>query len=124
YAKIGTDGRKALQSYIDAMTEVPLAKYNRNQQLAYWINLYNAALIGLVLDDYPVDTVADIGGITASPWEVPVVTIDGIRLTLNDIQRSILQPIWHEPLAHYGLTWAALGGPELRGSAYAGADIH
>lgn len=123
YAKVTPQAHDNLEAYIEHLTEVPLANYSRDVQLAYWINLYNAALLDLVLDHYPVDSVTDIGGFASSPWEVPVVTIDGYRLTLHDIRQYILQPIWKETVIRYGLSRAAIGGPELRAKPYSDDDI-
>lgn len=124
YAKVKPTDHKRLQAYIETLSQVALGKYNRHVQLAYWINLYNAALVDLVLDHYPVASVNDIGGIMASAWEIPVVTIDGYRLTLNDIRHYILQPIWDDSLINYALSWAAIGGPELRAKPYTGDQIY
>lgn len=124
YAKVTTADHRRLEAYIEHLTRIPLARYNRDVQLAYWINLYNAVLVDLVLDHYPVQSVSDIGGRAASPWRMPVVTIDGFRLSLDNIRYYILGPIWEDSLINYGLSWAALGGPELRGQPYSGDDIY
>lgn len=120
YGAVTAADRQALQAYIRALTAVPLSRYNRSEQLAYWLNLYNAALLNLVLQHYPIASVRDIN----QPWDTPVVKIDGVALTLAQIRTDILWPIWREPMACYGLSWAALGGPELRASAYRGSAVY
>lgn len=124
YKKVTPDDHKRLQTYIHKLSNVALAKYNRNVQLAYWLNLYNAALLNLVLDHYPVDSIRDINWGQAKAWEIPVVRVDGIRLSLANILHAILRPIWQRPLIYYGLGSAALGGPELRPEPYTGDDIY
>lgn len=124
YGQVTTADHRKLQAYIDSLTRISLGQYNRDQQLAYWINLYNAALIDLVLDHYPVSKVTTIGGSAASPWTMPVVTADGMQLSLDEIKNQILQPIWQEPIIAYGLSYAAIGGPELPASAYQGQNIY
>ena len=47
----------------------------------------------------------------------------GRKLSLNDIEHGIIRPLWHDPRIHYALNCAALGCPDLRKSAYSGADI-
>lgn len=123
YAKVTADAHANLEAYIAKLAQVPLADYNRDVQLAYWLNLYNAALLDLVLDHYPVKSVTAIGGRNTSPWAIPVVRIDGYQLTLNDIRQRILEPIWNEPLIGYGLSWAAMGGPELRAEPYSADGV-
>lgn len=123
YSKVTPADHKRLEAYIQKLEHVQLRQYNRYVQLAYWLNLYNAALIDLVLDHYPLKHVYTIGGASASPWAIPVVTIDGYKLSLNDIRHYILDPIWQERVIDYGLSWAAMGGPELRAKPYHGKDI-
>lgn len=120
YGDITQADHKALQAYLASLTRVPLAKYNRNEQLAYWINLYNAALLNLVINHYPIKSVRDID----NPWNLTVVRIDGINLSLNAIRNRILWPLWHYPILYYGLSWAAIGGPELHDKAYVGDGIY
>ena len=49
--------------------DVPLKHFSRQEQLAYWLNLYNAVTLDLVLDGYPVDSIKDLGGVFSSPWK-------------------------------------------------------
>lgn len=123
YDRISKKAHKRLEAYIHKLAGLSLAQYNRDVQLAYWINLYNAALIDLVLDHYPVEAVYQIGGASASPWAMTVVTIDGYPLSLNEIRHYIIDAIWGERLTDYGLSWAAVGGPELRAQPYSSDQI-
>src|SRR5699024_8742329 len=116
YADVTPADHKALQGYIKNLTRIPLEKYNRHEQLAYWLNLYNAALLELAIDDHPIGSVRDIDNV----WNMPVGRIDGIKLSLNAIRNRILWPLWHRPIVYYGLSWAAIGGPQLRATAYVG----
>ena len=56
YAKIVKEGKAQLATYINAMTSLNPADYSRVEQKAYWINLYNALTVGLIVKNYPVDT--------------------------------------------------------------------
>ena len=64
--------RKALAQYLDALAAVPISRYERDEQLAYWINLYNALTVKVILDHYPVDSIRDInispGWFSVGPW--------------------------------------------------------
>ena len=42
YARVRAEDRTALQVYIEALSQLPIRQYSRSEQLAYWINLYNA----------------------------------------------------------------------------------
>ena len=57
YGGVSGEAQSALAAYIRDLTALPISRYNRAEQLAYWINLYNALTVKLILDYYPVDTI-------------------------------------------------------------------
>ena len=120
YAGVPDAGRKALQGYIDTLAEVAVSLLRREEQLAYWINLYNALTVDLILDNLPVESIRDISGglFSAGPWSRETVSVEGEALTLNDIEHRILRPIWKDPRLHYAVNCASLGCPNLASSAY------
>lgn len=131
YVRIGADGvhgvayglvtpadRQALGAYIDGLSRLPISRYARPEQMAYWINLYNALLVRVVLDHYPVASVRDIGASAGAgrggPWDGTRVEIEGALVSLDDIEHRILRPIWRDPRIHYALSCAAVGCPNLQ----------
>jgi len=122
YRAVTFGDRDRLQRYIDMLAAVPIRQYRREAQLAYWINLYNALTVHLVLDFYPVETILDIdispGFFSDGPWGFPIVEVEGAKLTLDDIEHRILRPIWRDPLIHYGVNCAAIGCPNLASTAF------
>jgi hypothetical protein len=118
YAGITTLDRVALGRYIATLAGLPIDAYNRSEQLAYWINLYNALTVQVVLTHYPVESIRDIdvspGLFTDGPWDRPLVTVAGEALSLNDIEHRILRPIWQDPRIHYAVNCAAVGCPNLQ----------
>jgi len=126
YARVEPEDRQALRDYIDRLAGVPISEHNRDQQLAYWINLYNALTVDLILEHYPVDSILDIdispGLVSFGPWDKKLVTVEGEELSLNDIEHRILRPIWEDPRIHYGLNCAATGCPNLRRQAFDAAN--
>ena len=101
---------------------MPISTYNRSEQKAYWINLYNALTVDLILSRFPVASIRDInispGLFARGPWGAKLVTIEGERLSLDDIEHRILRPIWSDRRVHYALNCASLGCPNLQPSAY------
>ncbi|MCV5665507.1 DUF547 domain-containing protein, partial [Escherichia coli] len=60
------------------------------EQYAYWVNLYNALTVDLILDNYPITSITKLGGLFSfGPWDQDVITINGKSLTLNDIEHRI-----------------------------------
>lgn len=125
YGRVAKNDRRALDGYISRLTLAPLATYPRSEQLAFWINLYNAVTLQTVLNHYPVASIRDIaispGWFTQGPWEKKLVVVEGIPLSLDDIEHRILRPIWKDARLHYALNCASVGCPNLRREAYTGA---
>ncbi|MGE3537594.1 MAG: DUF547 domain-containing protein [Candidatus Tectimicrobiota bacterium] len=122
YASVTTVDRQALQQFLQTMQAVPISTYNRRVQQAYWVNLYNALTVSVVLEHLPVQSIRDIrlgGGLfSAGPWQAKLLTIEGEKVSLDDIEHRILRPIWKENRLHYALNCASLGCPNLANLAY------
>ncbi len=121
YADVDRRSRERLDAYIDSLEAVPVSKLKRPQQKAFWINLYNAKTVQLVLEHYPVASIRKIklsGPFTAGPWKEEVFRIEGESLSLNDVEHRILRPIWKDPRIHYAVNCASVGCPELKKRAF------
>ncbi|MEM8947826.1 MAG: DUF547 domain-containing protein [Pseudomonadota bacterium] len=127
YGKVRDRDRRALSGYIEAMGEIDIAAYRRSEQMAYWINLYNALIVKLVLDHYPIASIRKLerssAGLKNSPWNRPLTIIDGVSLSLNDIENRILKPIWNDPRLHYAITCVAVGCPNLQPVPFSGGRL-
>lgn len=125
YGEVTASDRAALDGYIDQLAQVDVAALDRPEQLAFWINLYNAGTVALVLDAYPVDTIRRVdGGLLATgPWNRAFLAVAGKQLSLNDIEHAIVRPIWRDARVHYAFNCAALGCPNLAGIAFTGDTI-
>jgi len=107
--------RARLQTYLDKLSVTDPRGFRRMEQRAYWINLYNALTISLVLDHYPVASIKNIksGFLSFGPWDKEVTQVAGQPLTLNDIEHRILRPTWDDPRIHYAVNCASLGCPNI-----------
>ena len=127
YGKVRDRDRRALSSYVDVMSKVDIAHYRRSEQMAYWINLYNALVVKLVLDHYPIASIRKLersgAGSKNSPWNRPLIVVGGVSLSLNDIENRVLKPIWSDPRIHYAMTCAAVGCPNLQPTPFSGAQL-
>lgn len=116
YGAVTRADRKSLDAYLAMLGRVPVAKLNRAEQRAYWINLYNALTVRTILDHFPVESIRDIksGWFSAGPWDLKLIAVDGVKLSLNDIEHRILRPIWRDNRIHYAVNCASLGCPKLQ----------
>ena len=124
YASVTPADRARLRTYIDSLEAVPISNYSRAEQLAYWINLYNALTIDIVIEHYPLDSIRDIssGLFSRGPWRLKLARVEGVELKLDDIEHRILRPIWQDPRIHYAVNCAALGCPNLQSIAFTAAN--
>lgn len=126
YAAVEPLSRQALADYIGRLQAVAIDDLARAEQLAFWVNLYNALTVKTVLDHYPVRSIRDIdispGLFADGPWGRKLATVAGEGLTLDDIEHRILRPIWRDPRLHYAVNCASLGCPDLPAAAFTGAN--
>ena len=114
-----------LAGYIEYLEGIDPRDHARAEQMAYWINLYNALTVKVVLDAYPVDSIRDIHeGLVplTGPWGDVRTQVAGQGLTLDDIEHGILRPIWQESRIHYAVNCAAYGCPHLIDTAFTAAN--
>jgi hypothetical protein len=127
YAQVSAPDREALRGYISRLSGVAIGRYARPEQLAYWINLYNALTVQVILNHYPVASIRDIdispGLFADGPWGATLATVEGHPVTLNDIEHRILRPIWRDPRIHYAVNCASIGCPNLAAAPYRRATI-
>ncbi len=124
FARNGDDAAK-LAAYLDDLQALDPLTLARAEQKAFWINLYNALTLQVVLSEYPVDSIKEIHeGIVpnAGPWQDPHAEVNGRSLSLDDIEHGILRPLWRDNRIHYGVNCAAYGCPHLVATAFTGAN--
>ena len=106
----------------------PAASWSKAEQMAYWINAYNAYTIRLILDHYPVQSIKDIGSkikipFVTTPWAVKFFRIGGKKMSLDNIEHGILRKQYADPRIHFALVCASLSCPRLRNEAYTAARL-
>lgn len=128
YRDVTPTDRGLIGDYLGALQAVSLGRYRRSEQLAFWINLYNALAVRLVLEHYPIRSVRDITvtspGTGRGIWGVALATVEGQPLSLDDIENRIIRPIWRDPRILYTLNCAAVGYPNLCATPYVGEHIN
>lgn len=128
YAGVTPADKKALKAYVDNLAATSVSRLNRAEQMAFWINLYNALTISVVLDHWPVSSIRDIdispGLFADGPWAKKLVTIEDQEVSLNDIEHRILRPIWKDARIHYAVNCASIGCPDLAPKAYRATTLN
>jgi len=126
YGSVSDADRKALSEYRRSLQATDVTRLNRNEQYAFWLNLYNASIVQVVLDNWPIDTILSVKSSPVDlkgPFNDPVAVVNGVELTPDGIESGIVRPVWKDPLLHYGFNCAAISCPNLRGEAFTGVNI-
>jgi hypothetical protein len=122
YGGVAPPDRQAVSAYVKALEAVAPRALPRREQLAYWINLYNALTVRVVLERWPVASIRDInisaGLFERGPWGAKLLTVEGQKVSLDDIEHRILRPIWRDPRIHYAVNCASIGCPNLPPQAF------
>lgn len=117
YGSVSPEDRLNLGGFLNRLQQVIVTGLNRQEQRAFWINLYNALAVKIVLDHYPVKSIQDIdisGFLKNGPWKAKLLKIEGEEVSLDDIEHRILRPIWKDNRIHYAVNCASIGCPNLQ----------
>jgi hypothetical protein len=93
-------------------TTPPKASWSKNEKLAYWINAYNLFTLKIVVDNYPIKSIKEIGG-SQSTWDISFIEIAGKTYSLNDIENGIIRVQFDEPRIHFAVNCASISCPKL-----------
>ncbi|RDK89056.1 DUF547 domain-containing protein [Marinirhabdus gelatinilytica] len=110
----------ALDDYLNMLAKKdPNNDWSVQELLAFYINLYNAETVNLILENYPVKSIKDI----ENPWTEGRARVDGRELSLGGIENGILRKM-NEPRIHFAINCASISCPPLIREAYTAAKIN
>jgi len=142
YSRLDTAGREVLDSYLKTLQATNILVMSRDEQLAYWLNFYNAASLAFTLNEFtrinrrytnmvgrnplrkPRIKVKRFYLDDDSPWTQKLFTVHDVPLSLNDIEHNILYAFWDNPYVMYGLSCPAKGCPAFPRVPYNGVEVH
>ena len=125
YKYVTREDKKNLLKYLIYLQNIQISNYNRREQLSFWLNLYNASIIRLVLENYPISSPKEIGRVFffGGPWKKKRIKVEDVKLSLDDIEHKIVRPIWKNKLVHYGFNCAAMGCPGIDNNAFTAKTV-
>jgi hypothetical protein len=123
YAELLKD-RGALKAYLDSVASIREAEFEawtKPQRLAFLVNTYNAATLELILQNYPVKSIKDIGSVFDNRWKRKFIKLFGREVSLDGIEHEMLRKpgAYNEVRVHYAVNCASIGCPALREEAFA-----
>lgn len=110
-----------LDQYLNVLSAVDPDVLDRAERFAFYVNVYNAWTIKLILNHYPgIQSIKDAGSLFQSPWKKKLVRIHGSVLTLDDVEHNILRPRFRDPRVHFAVNCASKGCPPLMAEPFYG----
>ena len=122
YAPLLTE-RALLKIYLDGLSKVDekeFSAWSKPQRLAFLINAYNGYTLELILQNYPVKSIKDIGGVFDNRWKRKFFKLLGQEFSLDKLEHDTLRKpgAYNEPRVHYAANCASIGCPPLREEAF------
>jgi hypothetical protein len=116
-----------LDAYLKVLSENhPTDAWAKEDQLAFWINAYNAFTVKLIVKNYPVKSIKELGGSiykVNTPWDIKFIKIGEETYDLNNIEHDIIRKEFEEPRIHFAVNCASVSCPILRNEAFVGSKL-
>lgn len=111
-----------LETYLlELANHHPAASWSKQQQMAYWINAYNAFTVKLIVDHYPIASIKDIKrGIpfVNTVWDIKFIELGDEVYDLNKIEHGILRKDFADARIHAAVNCASFSCPPLSNEAF------
>ena len=117
------DDRAALKTFVEHLGQVDIDALSEAEQIAFYINLYNAAMIQIVLENYPLESVKTIGILPFSVFKKDSITLGDSKVSLDDIEKGILLNQYFDSRIHFALNCASESCPPLRAEPFIGSQL-
>lgn len=119
--------RSKLDAFVNSLANVSIDSAPRNDQVAFWLNAYNAVVLQTVVDHYPIQqrtTTYPPRSIRQIPgaFERDPHRLGGRMVTLDQIEQTILPP-FNDPRLFFALGRGAVGSGRLRSETYTGEAL-
>ncbi|MFC4994909.1 DUF547 domain-containing protein [Rubritalea tangerina] len=107
----------ALKNILTEWARIDANKLNKKQKAAFRINLYNAAMLDIVLDRYPLKSVTKIG-VPFSVFKRKSIKTPQGNISLDTLEKKQLLIDFPDPRIHFAVNCASISCPPLRNEAY------
>lgn len=121
--------KKDLEIYlksISAVSKKEFGTFTKNEQLAFFINAYNAFTIKIILDNYPLKSIKDIGSWYKNTWEIKFFKLFGEDTSLDKIEHEYTRgnnSLNKDPRIHFAFNCASIGCPALLNTAWVSTKL-
>lgn len=125
--KVNYKGLKAekskLEDYLKTLSgNAPEESWSKAEEMAFWINAYNAFTVKLIVDNYPLSSINKLNG--GKPWDQKWIKIGSKTYSLNNIENDILRPKFKDARIHFAVNCAAKSCPPLLNAAWTASNLN
>ncbi len=122
YKSFKVDLNKLADYLIELKKHAPAGDWSKSEKMAYYINLYNAYTIQLVLAKYPVKSVKDVRFSGKDIWQVKLVKSGDKIYSLSYVENGILRKMG-DPRIHFAINCASYSCPKLLNKAFTASNL-
>lgn len=121
----GLKDDKRFAGYVALLMKTDPNTISRQNRLTFWINVYNAFVLKVVCDKYPIKSIMSktAYALGKSNFQKKLVTINDVQYSLNDVENNIIRP-FGDPRIHFAINCAAKSCPPLRSEAFEPARLN
>ena len=113
-----------LDSYLAILSSIDTDQLSHNESFAFFINVYNAFTIKLILTKYPgINSIKEIGSFFSNPWSQKFIHLNGHLVSLDYIEHEVLRPTFKDPRVHFAINCAAKSCPPLFNHPFDGKKL-
>ncbi len=126
YAGLKERDANQLRRLRETLGRVDVTSLNTKEQLAYWINVYNVNIVGVVVEHYPVHSIREISSgslIRSNVFKRPWVPVPAGRISPDEVEHETLRPRFKDPRIHFAINCAAKSCPPIRPEAYVASRV-
>lgn len=113
----------ALDAYLGFLKKADTSFDSDNAEKAFWINVYNAYTVKIILSNYPLKSITNIKKDGKTAWKIPFIEVGGKTYTLDHVEHEILRKKFKDPRIHVGVNCASGSCPKLANFAFTAENI-
>ncbi len=128
YAAVADQGKGFMQTYMRYLSNVPVSKLTRDEQLAFWLNTRNMLVVSAMANSKSRRRMSSLRGTPAEPgamWTEKLITVEGVELSLQDIEKDIiLANFSDDPNVIFGLYQGTSASPTFPAKGFSSTNVN
>lgn len=120
----GFKGNAQFKAYLAVIASADPSSMSKQEQLAFWINAYNASMINVVISNPGMVSVQNVMSPDFEIFKASIHKVAGQMVSLNKIENEIIRPTFKDPRIHAAVNCASISCPPLANFAFVGSKVN